>query len=45
MIQRDLVDYSLYLVTDRPLCGSRSLEDVVGQAVRAGATIVQLREK
>lgn len=45
MIHRDLIDYSLYLVTDRPLCGARSLEDVVGQAVRAGATVVQLREK
>jgi len=35
----------LYLVTDRALCGSRSLEDVVSQALRGGVAYVQLREK
>jgi len=35
----------LYLVTDRSLCGQKSLEDVVLQAVRGGAAYVQLREK
>ncbi len=35
----------LYLVTDRALCGGRSLEDVVRQVVRGGASCVQLREK
>jgi thiamine-phosphate pyrophosphorylase len=35
----------LYLVTDRGLCGARPLEDVVLQAVRGGASCVQLREK
>jgi thiamine-phosphate pyrophosphorylase len=35
----------LYLVTDRPLCGSRDLEEVVALAVQGGATWVQLREK
>lgn len=35
----------LYLVTDKALCGARSLADVVAQAVRGGATCVQLREK
>jgi len=35
----------LYLVTDRPLCGQKSLEDVVLQAVKGGAAYVQLREK
>ncbi len=35
----------LYLVTDRDLCGARSLDDVVLQAVRGGASCVQLREK
>jgi thiamine-phosphate pyrophosphorylase len=35
----------LYLVTDRGLCGQRSLEDVVKLAVRGGVTFVQLREK
>lgn len=35
----------LYLVTDRTLCGKRSLEDVVSQALEGGVTYVQLREK
>ena len=35
----------LYLVTDRGLCGQRSLEEVVVLAVRGGAVCVQLREK
>jgi thiamine-phosphate pyrophosphorylase len=38
-------DLRLYLVTDRALCGRRSLEDVVQAAVRGGVTAVQLREK
>lgn len=38
-------DLSLYLVTDRPLCGGRALLDVVAAAVAGGATLVQLREK
>lgn len=38
-------DYSVYLVTDRALCGDRNLVDVVTEAVRGGVTIVQLREK
>ncbi len=35
----------LYLVTDRSLCGQKSLEDVVLQVVRGGVSCVQLREK
>ncbi|MEN6319263.1 MAG: thiamine phosphate synthase [Syntrophaceae bacterium] len=35
----------LYLVTDRQLCGARSLEDVVFQALLGGVACVQLREK
>ncbi|MCK4535170.1 MAG: thiamine phosphate synthase, partial [Syntrophobacterales bacterium] len=35
----------LYLVTDRGLCGDRSLEDVILQSVRGGACYVQIREK
>ena len=35
----------LYFVTDRGLCGSKSLEEVVIQAVKGGAVYVQLREK
>ncbi len=35
----------LYLVTDRDLCGSNTLEDVVLWAVRGDASYVQIREK
>ena len=35
----------LYLVTDRGLCGDRSLEDVVLRSVRGVARYVQIREK
>ena len=35
----------LYLVTDRGICGSRSLDEVVRDAVRGGVQAVQLREK
>jgi len=35
----------LYLVTDRTLCGTKSLEDVVLRAVQGGVAYVQLREK
>jgi thiamine-phosphate pyrophosphorylase len=35
----------LYLVTDRSLCGSKTLEEVVLQAIRGGVACVQLREK
>ncbi|MBN1382429.1 MAG: thiamine phosphate synthase [Deltaproteobacteria bacterium] len=35
----------LYLVTDRKLCGRRSLDDVVLAAAKGGCSCVQLREK
>lgn len=35
----------LYLVTDRRLCGNKSLEEVILQAVKGGVSYVQLREK
>ncbi len=35
----------LYLVTDRDLCGNKSLEEVITGAVKGGAAYVQLREK
>ena len=38
-------DFGLYLVTDRNLAGSRSLESVIEAAIRGGVTAVQLREK
>lgn len=40
-----LIDYSLYLVTDRSLSQGRSTVDVVRAAIRGGVTCVQLREK
>ncbi len=42
---RRKVDWSLYLVTDRPMMRGRAIEDVVLAAVRGGVTVVQLREK
>ena len=35
----------LYLVTDRALCGRRTVEEVVLMALRGGAACIQLREK
>jgi thiamine-phosphate pyrophosphorylase len=40
-----LIVRGLYLVTDRRLCGNRSLEDVAHQALVGGAAYIQLREK
>ena len=39
------VDYTLYLVTDRDLMSTGTLEEAVEKAVCGGCTIVQLREK
>jgi thiamine-phosphate pyrophosphorylase len=39
------VDYTLYLVTDRALMSTPTLEEGVEQAIRGGVTLVQLREK
>lgn len=39
------VDYTLYLVTDRDLMKTSTLEQAVEQAIRGGVTLVQLREK
>jgi thiamine-phosphate pyrophosphorylase len=38
-------DWSLYLVTDRPLSRGRPIEEIVRAAVRGGVSAVQLREK
>lgn len=38
-------DLSLYLVTDATLCQHYGLERTVGEAVRGGVTMVQLRDK
>ena len=39
------VDYSLYLVTDRTLMKTRTLEEAVSLSIDGGVTLVQLREK
>ncbi len=39
------LDLSLYLVTDRFLCGGKDIADVVRMAAEGGVTCVQLREK
>jgi thiamine-phosphate pyrophosphorylase len=45
MFSQRPIDFSVYLVTDRPLAGGRSLVDVVRDAVMGGVTVVQVREK
>ncbi len=42
---KNAVDYSLYLVTDRGLAKGRSMKTIVEAAVRGGVSCVQLREK
>jgi thiamine-phosphate pyrophosphorylase len=42
---KSVVDWSVYVVTDRPLARGRPLEQVVEAALRGGATVIQLREK
>ncbi|MHB8061998.1 MAG: thiamine phosphate synthase [Ruminiclostridium sp.] len=39
------IDYTLYLVTDRDLMSTQTLEQAVEQAISGGCTLVQLREK
>ncbi|AOR25076.1 thiamine phosphate synthase [Clostridium taeniosporum] len=39
------IDYSIYLVTDRDLMSTDTLEEAVEEAIKGGSTLVQLREK
>lgn len=39
------IEYTLYLVTDRDLMSTPTLEEAVEQAIIGGCTMVQLREK
>lgn len=39
------IDYSIYLVTDRDLMSTETLEESVEKAIIGGCTLVQLREK
>lgn len=45
MINKQGIDYSLYLVTDRPLLAGKDLVTTIEQAIQGGVTVVQLREK
>ena len=40
-----MVDYSVYLVTDRELSRGRSTLEIVAAAIRGGVSCIQLREK
>lgn len=39
------INYSIYLVTDRDLMSTETLEEAVEQAIIGGCTLIQLREK
>lgn len=39
------IDYSLYLVTDRELMSTPTLEEAVEKAIKGGCSLIQLREK
>lgn len=39
------IDYTLYLVTDRELMSTPTIEEAVEQAIIGGCTLIQLREK
>lgn len=39
------IDYSIYLVTDRDLMSTVTLEEAVEKAIIGGCTLIQLREK
>ncbi|MDP4151856.1 MAG: thiamine phosphate synthase [Bacillota bacterium] len=45
MINKADVDYTLYLVTDRGLMSTATLEEAVENSIKGGCTVVQLREK
>ncbi|MBU0679548.1 MAG: thiamine phosphate synthase [Verrucomicrobia bacterium] len=44
-MNRPVIDWSLYLVTDPILIGERDVVDVVMRAVAGGVTVVQFRDK
>ncbi|MHB1392212.1 MAG: thiamine phosphate synthase [Clostridia bacterium] len=45
MQYKKLVDYSLYLITDRKVLGDKDLLASIEAAIQGGVTLVQLREK
>lgn len=44
-MQKNNVDYTLYLCTDRKLMSTATLEEAVERSIKGGCTLVQLREK
>lgn len=44
-MDKTAVDYTLYLVTDRRLMSSATIEESVAAALEGGVSVVQLREK
>ena len=45
MLNKEPVNYSLYLVTDRKVLGGKELQGCIEEAIKGGVTLVQLREK
>lgn len=43
--EKKQTDYSVYLCTDRDLMSTQTLEEAVEEAIKGGATLIQLREK
>ena len=44
-MDKSKIDYTLYLVTDRRLMSSKTIEESAESAIEGGASVVQLREK
>lgn len=44
-MNKKIIDYSMYLVTDRDILQGRDLNEAVEKSILGGATLVQLREK
>ena len=44
-MSRKALDLRLYLVTDRAICGIKTIDEVVDESIGGGVTLVQLREK
>ena len=44
-MDKQRIDYTLYLVTDRELMSCATIEESVALAIEGGASVVQLREK
>lgn len=40
-----MIDWGLYVVTDRKIAGKRDIAEVVLAAIKGGATVIQMREK